>query len=118
MAQENGDGEGAGKGAGKELKKDEGWEGQAMKAIWATGLMTFTVLAGSASAGEIAKPVDAGKPNYFVSPAVKRDRRLVIDTTYLKHYAKQDAPVGEGFWITERDGAMMLVDPHISQNLR
>jgi hypothetical protein len=36
---------------------------------------------------------------------------------YLKHYAKQDAPVGEAFGITERDGALMVVDPHISQEL-
>ena len=36
---------------------------------------------------------------------------------YLKHYAKQDAPVGEAFWIPERDGALMVADPHISQEL-
>ena len=35
-----------------------------MKTIWATGLMTYTVLAGSALAGEIAQPADTGKLNY------------------------------------------------------
>jgi hypothetical protein len=84
----------------------------------------LTVLAGSALAGEIAKRAAAGKPNYSVSPAVKRDRRLAIDTSYLKYHAlKQDChgiwitEREEAIWITERDGAMMLVDPHISQNL-
>jgi hypothetical protein len=95
-----------------------------MKTIWATGLMTLTMLAGSALAAETPKYADAGKPDYCVSPAVKRDRRLPLDTSSLKYHAlKQDAhgiwitEREEANWITERDGTMMLVDPHISQHL-
>ena len=68
--------------------------------------------------GTVAQSADIVTPNYSVSPAVKRDRRLAIDASYLKYYAKPDQPIGEAFWVTERDGALMLVDPHISQNLR
>jgi hypothetical protein len=97
-----------------------------MKTIWATGLMILTFLSGSALAGSIANPksADAGKPNYSISPAVKRDRCLPIDISYLKYHSLKEDNHGiwitereEANWITERDGAMMLVDPHISQNL-
>lgn len=68
--------------------------------------------------GEVAQSANLVTPNYSVSPGVKRDRRLKIDAAYLKYYAQTGQPVGEPFWVTERDGALMLVDPHISQNLR
>jgi hypothetical protein len=68
--------------------------------------------------GKVAQSADIVTPNYSVSPAVKRDRRLAIDASYLKYYAKPDQLIGEAFWVTERDGAMMLVDPHIYQNIR
>jgi hypothetical protein len=68
--------------------------------------------------GKVAQSANLVTPNYSVSPGVMRDRRLIIDAAYLKHYAQSDQPRGEPFWVTERDGAMMLVDPHISQNLR
>jgi hypothetical protein len=68
--------------------------------------------------GTIAQSTDIVAPNYSVSPAVRRDRRLAIDPAYLKYSAKPDPLMGEAFWVTERDGALMLVDPHIAQNLR
>jgi hypothetical protein len=68
--------------------------------------------------GTVAQSTDIVAPNYSVSPAVKRDRRLAIDASYLKYSAKPDQLMGEAFWVTERDGALMLVDPHIVQNLR
>ena len=68
--------------------------------------------------GRVAEPANLVTPNYSVSPGVRRDRRLIIDAAYLKYYAQPDLPLGEPFWVTERDGALMLVDPHISQNLR
>ena len=67
---------------------------------------------------EVAQSANLVTPNYSVSSGVKRDRRLKIDAAYLKYYVQPDQPVGEPFWVTERDGALMLVDPHISQNLR
>ena len=73
---------------------------------------------GTQKSGEEAQSANLFTPNYSVSPGVKRDRRLTIDAAYLKHYAHSDQPLGEPFWVTERDGALMLVDPHISQNLR
>jgi hypothetical protein len=72
----------------------------------------------AATKGMAAQTADIGTPNYSVSPEVKRDRRKAMDAVYLKYYAKPDQPAGEAFWVTERDGALMLVDPHISQNLR
>ena len=68
--------------------------------------------------GGVAQSANLVTPNNSVSPRVKRDRRLIIDAAYLKHYAQPGQPVGEPFWVTERDGALMLVDPYISQNLR
>jgi hypothetical protein len=68
--------------------------------------------------GTVAQSANLVAPNYSVSPAVKRDRRLVIDAACLKYSAKPDQPIGEAFWVTERDGALMLVDPHIAQDLR
>jgi hypothetical protein len=70
------------------------------------------------SSGKEAKPADMGMPNYSASPAVLLDRRIQIDPVYLKHYARPDYSISEPFWIAERDGALMLVDPHNSQNLR
>jgi hypothetical protein len=72
----------------------------------------------AATRGMAAQTADIGAPNYSVSPEVKRDRRRAIDAAYLKYYVKPDQPVGEAFWVTERDGALMLVDPHIAQKLR
>lgn len=107
-----------GKAVTEGVKKDERWEGQAMKTVLATGLMTLTMLAGSALAGEIAKPPQAGKPNYCVSPAVKQDRRRVFTASELRRYGEGYEYWYEAFFVTERDGAQMLVDPHIYQNLR
>jgi hypothetical protein len=68
--------------------------------------------------GTVAQSADMVSFHYSVSPEVKRDRRLAIDASYLKYYAKPDQLTGEAFWVTERDGTLMLVDPHIAQNLR
>jgi hypothetical protein len=68
--------------------------------------------------GQVAKPAELGNPNYCVSRAVKLDRRRVFTDSELRHYVRDGHNEKEAFWITERDGAMMLVDPHISQNLR
>jgi hypothetical protein len=72
---------------------------------------------GAAKSGKGAQSANLVQPGYSVSPGVKRDRRLRIDAAFLKPYADPDLGVGEAFWVTERDGALMMVDPHISQSL-
>jgi hypothetical protein len=105
------------RGAKPEVKlgepKTAGKGGSIIKA-YATGKK---VRAANKSGG-VAQSANLGTPNFSVSPGVKRDRRLRIDAAHLKYYAQTGQPVGEPFWVTERDGALMLVDPHISQNLR
>jgi hypothetical protein len=73
---------------------------------------------GAAKSGKAVQFANLVKPGYSVSPGVKRDRRFAFDAACLKAYANPDLGVGEAFWVTERDGALMMVDPHISQNLR
>jgi hypothetical protein len=68
-------------------------------------------------ASRSAQSTNLIQPDYSVSPGVKRDRRHAIDAASLKPYAEPGRIVGEAFWVTERDGAMMMVDPHISQSL-
>ena len=72
---------------------------------------------GAPKSGMAAQSANLVQPGYSVSPGVKRDRRLKIDAAYLKYYADPDLGVGEAFWVTERDGALMMVDPLISQSL-
>lgn len=73
---------------------------------------------GAAKSRQVAQAANLVQPDYSVSPGVKRDRRFAIDAAYLKNYADPDLGIGEAFWVTERDGAMMMVDPRISQSLR
>ncbi len=73
--------------------------------------------AGASKSGTAAQSAGLVPPNYSVSPGVKRDRRRAIDAAYLKPYAEPGRGIGEAFWVTERDGAMMMVDPKISQSL-
>ena len=50
------------------------------------------------------------------SPAVKRDRRVKYTPADLKRECPHHKPQ-EAFWVVERDGRWMLVDPLISQQL-
>ena len=72
---------------------------------------------GAPKSGMAAQSANLVQPGYSVSPGVKRDRRLRIDAASLKYYADPDLGIGEAFWVTERDGALMMVDPRISQSL-
>ncbi len=72
---------------------------------------------GASQSGQKAQSANFVRPNYSVSPGVKRDRRLVLDASRLQYYAEPGRVIGEAFWVTERDGALMMVDPQISQNL-
>ena len=73
---------------------------------------------GAPKSGMAAQSANLVQPGYSVSPGVKRDRRFAIDAASLKYYADPDLGIGEAFWVTERDGALMMVDPRISQSLR
>jgi hypothetical protein len=72
---------------------------------------------GASKSGKAAQAANLVNPGYSVSPGVKRDRRLAIDAAHLQYYANPDRGSGEAFWVMERDGALMMVDPHISQSL-
>jgi hypothetical protein len=72
---------------------------------------------GAPKPGKAAQAANLVNAGYSVSPEVKRDRRLAIDAAYLKYYADPNRGSGEAFWVTERDGALMMVDPQISQSL-
>jgi hypothetical protein len=73
---------------------------------------------GASKSGQAGQYANLGQPGYSVSPGVKRDRRFAIDAAYLQYHADPDLGAGEPFWVTERDGALMMVDPRISQSLR
>ena len=73
---------------------------------------------GAPKFGMAAHSANLVQPGYSVSPGVKRDRRFAIDAAYLQYHADPDLGAGEPFWVTERDGALMMVDPRISQSLR
>jgi hypothetical protein len=112
-AQESGQGRGAGseaKVAGPQLAKKPAVNSYA-PAAKKKGV-------GASKSGKAAQSANLAESRDSVSPGVKWDRRFAIDAASLPYYADPNLGVGEPFWVTERDGALRMVDPIISQSLR
>jgi hypothetical protein len=83
------------------------------------GLLAMVWLGSIASApAEVGKNIIHPTIPYVdsTSPAVKRDRRIKITPADLQRECPHPKPY-EAFWMVERDGRWMLVDPLVSQQL-
>jgi hypothetical protein len=104
---------GQGRGAGAEAKVDGLMLAKAAGNKYSPAAKKKGAVA--SKSGKTAQSANLVTPDYSVSPGVKRDRRFAFEAADLKPYADPNRGVGEAFWVMERDGALMMVDPHISQ---